>query len=56
MGFGYDYFFNDDNYHFGIQAGYEFQYWNSNSYLLSKFGVCGDLSLQGLDVKLRLDF
>jgi len=65
MGFGYDCFFDDDNYHLGIQVGWEFQYWNNNNYYINEtntnqtqalpFNV-GDLSLQGLDVKFRLDF
>ena len=62
MGLSYDYWFNDDMYHFGISAGWEMQYWNNmnhffgyatNSELVSR---TGDLSIQGLDVKVRFDF
>lgn len=71
MGFGYDCYFNDDNYHFGIQAGWEFQYWNNNNFFNqvvdfsdndigeasnASYQRSGDLSLQGFDLRFRLDF
>lgn len=64
MGLCYDYFFDDDNYHLGISAGWEFQYWNNNNFFgtyatPSSSGSSarfGDLSIQGFDLKFRLDF
>lgn len=68
MGLGYDCYFNDDNYHVGIQLGWEFQYWNNTNPFKQPVGVnagdattvptsrYGDLSLQGLDLKVRFDF
>lgn len=68
MGLGYDCYFNDDNYHIGIQLGWEFQYWNNTNPFKQPVGVdglnattvpssrYGDLSLQGLDLKVRFDF
>jgi hypothetical protein len=64
MGLGYDCFFDDDNYHFGIKAGWEFNYFNNNNYFVQPFGISaddqlfrfGDLSIQGFDLQLRLDF
>lgn len=69
MGFGYDCYFNDDNYHFGITAGWEFQYWNNNNFFAQpidgsetteassiNYQRSGDLSLQGFDLRFRLDF
>ncbi len=67
MGFGYECFFFDDSYHFAVSAGWEFQYWNNNnrfgnnilenaSTAYTNFLRFGDLSIQGFDLKFRLDF
>lgn len=61
MGLCYDYWFNDDLYHFGISAGWEMQYWNDMNHFfhyseMPAVSRTGDLSIQGLDVKLRFDF
>jgi hypothetical protein len=61
MGVSYDYWFNDDMYHFGISAGWEMQYWNNMNHFFGYstdeiISRTGDLSIQGLDVKFRFDF
>ncbi len=53
LGLRFDYWFSDDDYHFGISAGWEIQYWmNQNQMTIPN----GDLGFQGLDVKVRFDF
>ncbi|PCI95151.1 hypothetical protein COB11_02930 [Candidatus Aerophobetes bacterium] len=59
LGFKGDMFFKDRRYHLGIQAGYEMQiFLDQNNYviLLSSSGNRGDLSFNGLSLKMRFDF
>ena len=67
MGLAYEYYFFDDQYRVLLSLGYEFQYWNNNNFFgQSKlkstiveeptFDKFGDLSIQGLDLKVRFDF
>jgi len=59
LGLRYDYWFNNDNYHFGLQAGWEEQVWfdmNQMIYLLDADGSNGNMTFQGLTVKFRFDF
>jgi hypothetical protein len=67
MGILWDLWSDSQEYHLGVSAGYDFQYWNNNLY--SKFPIfsddnqiigterkSGDLSIQGLNIRLRFDF
>ena len=58
LGLRYDWWFSDDDYHFGIQAGWEEQMWVNHNNLLHLFNEAnhGDLVLQGLTIKARFDF
>ncbi|MCH9631208.1 MAG: hypothetical protein S4CHLAM37_12300 [Chlamydiia bacterium] len=59
LGFKSDIFFKNRRYHLGIQAGYEMQiYLDQNRYivLLSSSGNNGNLSFNGLSLKMRFDF
>jgi hypothetical protein len=58
IGLRYDVWWSDDDYHFGLQAGWEEQLWFSHNqhYKVLEEGAHGDLTLQGLTVKARLDF
>jgi hypothetical protein len=55
MGAKWDYWFSDDNYHVGINAGWEYQVWlGQPNTLLATSG--GWLGLQGLTLSFRFDF
>ena len=59
LGVRYDYWFCDDDYHFGIEAAWEEQVWFSQNQfieLLSPSGSSADLLLQGLTIDFRFDF
>lgn len=59
LGLRYDYWFSDDEYHFGIEAAWEEQVWfNQNQYLelYQPYGSHGDLVFQGFTLDLRFDF
>ena len=58
LGLRYDWWFSDDDYHFGIQAGWEEQMWVNHNNLLHFFEEAshGDLVTQGLTIKVRFDF
>lgn len=59
LGLRYDYWFSDDDYHFGIEAAWEEQVWINQNNVFEvpvAYGANGDLSFQGLTVKLRFDF
>jgi hypothetical protein len=53
-----DVWWNDDDCHFGIEAGWEEQvWWSFNQFIkLTEEGAHGDLTLHGLTVKARFDF
>ena len=53
LGFKYDYYFSEDQYHLSFQAGWETQVWSDWANLDDDFS---DLSLMGLNVKVRFDF
>ncbi len=65
-GFGWGTYFDHNNWHFDVLAGYEFEnYWNQNYMRNMADRVlvtgcpdtdAGDLSLSGLTVKMRFDF
>lgn len=68
MGICWDIWSESEEYHLGVSAGYDLQYWNNNLY--TKVPVidpstntidhvvtkAGDLSIQGLNIKFRFDF
>lgn len=58
MGFGYNFWFGDGDYHLGIKAGWEEQFWFRNNYMLRAYDgeAGGNLSMQGLTLKVRFDF
>jgi hypothetical protein len=59
LGLRYDYWFSDDDYHFGVQVAWEEQLWfNQNQFfqLSNPWGSHGDLGLQGITLDLRFDF
>lgn len=59
LGLRYDYWFSDDEYHFGIEAAWEEQLWlNHNQFFdtLQGYGHHGDLILQGFTLDVRFDF
>ncbi|MCP5492151.1 MAG: hypothetical protein H7A40_03815 [Chlamydiales bacterium] len=58
MGLEGDYWFSDDQYHFGAKLGWEMQYWaNQNQFFsLNEEGSHGDLSFMGLTLRFRFDF
>ena len=58
LGLRWEIWFRDDDYHFLIQAGWEEQIWlNRNQYFRhAEEGSHGDLTFQGLTLKLRFDF
>ena len=59
LGFRWDTWFSDNDYHFMIQAGWEAQNWfsmNQQIHLPADAAQGGDLGLQGLTVKVRFDF
>ncbi len=59
LGLRYDYWFSDDDYHFGVQAAWEEQLWfNQNQFfeLTDSWGSHGDLGLQGITIDFRFDF
>ncbi|MCB1066607.1 MAG: autotransporter outer membrane beta-barrel domain-containing protein [Simkania sp.] len=57
LGLRWEIWFYDDNYHFAIQAGWEEQVWiNYGSFIRVYNDVQSDLSLHGLNLKLRFDF
>lgn len=53
LGFKYDCYFSEDQYHLSFQAGWETQVWGDWANLNDHFS---DLSLMGLNVKVRFDF
>ncbi len=55
LGFRWETWLYDDNYHFAIQAGLEQQTWINWS-VLNPYNQCADMSLRGLNLKLRFDF
>jgi hypothetical protein len=59
LGLRYDYWFSDDEYHFGIQGAWEEQIWlNQNQFfdISQGYGHHGDLILQGFTLDIRFDF
>ena len=57
LGLRWEIWFYDDNYHFAIQAGWEEQVWiNYGNFIRIYNDVQNDLSLHGLNLKLRFDF
>ena len=59
LGLCFDYWFSDDDYHFGISAAWEEQIWinHNNIFTVTKgWGANGDLSFQGFTLKARFDF
>lgn len=59
LGVRYDYWFCDDDYHFGVEAAWEEQVWFSQNQfieLVSPSGSTADLILQGLTIDFRFDF
>jgi len=59
LGARYDYWFSDDDYHFGIEAAWEQQVWfNQNQFieLLNASGSQANLTLQGFTLDFRFDF
>lgn len=58
LGLRYQLLYNDDDYRFLIQAGWEEQIWMDNNHLIdfAQYGNKGTLSLQGFTLKVRFDF
>lgn len=59
LGLRYDYWFSDDDYHFGIEGAWEEQLWlNHNQFFdtLQGYGHHGDLIMQGFTLDVRFDF
>ncbi|MCI0381676.1 MAG: Lpg1974 family pore-forming outer membrane protein [Chlamydiae bacterium] len=58
IGLRWETWFSDDNYHFGIEAGWEEQWWGGQNqfFRLTTESDWGDLVMQGLTVKVRFDF
>jgi hypothetical protein len=68
LGIQWDIWSDTEEYHLGLSAGYDFQFWNNNLYTrvpiinqdtqsISSLDLkSGDLSIQGLNIKIRLDF
>ncbi len=68
LGIAWDIWSDDQEYHLGVSAGYDFQYWNSNLYTVvplidptvptisNTLQKKGDLSIQGLNIRFRFDF
>ncbi len=58
LGLEADAWFNDDQFHFGVKAGWEMQYWPNQNQLFSLFeeGSHGDLGFMGFTLKFRFDF
>lgn len=59
LGLRYDYWFSDDDYHFGIEAAWEEQLWFNHNQLFvttQPWGSHGDLIMQGLTIDVRFDF
>ena len=68
LGICWDIWSESEEYHLGISAGYDLQYWNNNLYtkvpiidsnynkIDSVATKAGDLSIQGLNIKFRFDF
>ncbi|MCK4933971.1 MAG: hypothetical protein KAR79_00130 [Simkaniaceae bacterium] len=58
LGLRYDWWFSDDDYHFGLSAGWEEQIWINHNNLLHLYDETahGDLVTQGLTLKARFDF
>lgn len=51
LGLRFDYWFSDDDYHFGLSAAWEVQSWINHNQM-----TFTDLGLQGLTIKARFDF
>jgi hypothetical protein len=68
MGICWDIWSESEEYHLGVSASYDIQYWNNNLYTkvpvidpsTNKIDAvvtkAGDLSIQGLNIKFRFDF
>lgn len=59
LGLRFDYWFSDDDYHFGLSAAWEEQVWinHNNVFAITDgWGSHGDLGFQGLTLKVRFDF
>ncbi len=57
IGMGWDMGFCDDEFRFGITAGYDFNvYWNYNMKSYARNDNAGNMYLQGLNVGARFDF
>lgn len=58
LGIRWEIWFNDDNYHLSIQAGWEEQVWNNWCACLNQLTgeSWDDLTFQGLNLKVRFDF
>ncbi|MCB1066804.1 MAG: MOMP family protein [Simkania sp.] len=58
IGLRYEYYYNQDDFRFLIQAGWEEQIWLGNNQFIdvAEYGDRGNLSLQGLTLEVRLDF
>ena len=63
LGLRYETLFSNDNYQFFVQAGWEQQIWlDQNQFIRSvfehnsSFSTSGELTMQGLDVKVGLAF
>ncbi len=57
LGIGWDRGLSNDSYHIDISAGYDFNvYWNYNMLNFVPNKVTGNMYLQGLNIRARLDF
>ena len=58
IGFGWDYNFNHDRYHFGMKLGYEIEDWLNQCQIFTDASVSqnNELILQGLNFGLHFDF
>jgi hypothetical protein len=58
LGLRYEYLYNDDDFRFLIQAGWEEQIWIDNNHFVdvAEYGDKGSLSLQGFTLEVLLDF
>lgn len=58
IGLRYEYLYNDDDFRFLIQAGWEEQIWVGNNQFIdiAEYSDKGNLTLQGLTLKVRFDF
>ncbi|NGX26521.1 MAG: hypothetical protein K940chlam6_00445 [Chlamydiae bacterium] len=58
LGLRYETWYCCDRYHFGIDGGWELQWWSGQNQFFNQIveSKCGDLNLNGFTLKFRLDF